>query len=121
LKNTIDTSNKNDRAVAAIVAVAFYVISTKNSEYTGHEAKPDDGFIGQHTATHSNTLQHTATHTGYEAKPNDGFMGQHTQHTATHCNTLQHAQDTKLNRMMSSGGNALQHTTTHCNTHRTRN
>jgi len=41
----------------------------------------------QHTATHCNTLQYTAT----------------PQHTAAHCNTLQHL-------------NTLQHTATHCNT-----
>jgi len=48
----------------------------------------------QHTATHCNTLQHTATHAyGGHAQPHCNTL----QHTATYCNTLQH-------------------TATHCNT-----
>jgi len=52
-----------------------------------------------HTATHCNTLQHTAT------------QMQHTrntlQHTATHCNTLQHT---------ATHCNTLPHTAIHCYT-----
>jgi len=64
------------------------------------------------SATHSNTLQHTAIQ--YNA-PNT-YRNTHAarilqlqgyQHTATHCNTLQHT---------ATHCNTLQHTATHCNT-----
>jgi len=49
----------------------------------------------QHTSTHCNTRQHTATH--YKTL----------QHTATHCNTRQHP---------ATHWKTLQNTATHCNT-----
>jgi len=77
----------------------------------------------QVTATHCNTVQHSATHCNMWAIVCEihlcGLSGdcntlQHTathcntpQHTATHCNTLQHT---------ATHCNALQHTATHCNT-----
>jgi len=63
----------------------------------------------RHTATHCNTLQHTATQL-HILRLRCGTL----QHTATHCNTLQH------NYTSSGSGaahcNTLQHTATHCNT-----
>ena len=65
----------------------------------------------RYTATHYNTLQHTAT---YCNARNGSFSGIKIHlvsmcnlHTATHCNTLQHT---------SRHCNTLQHTATHCNT-----
>ena len=77
----------------------------------------------QLTATHCNTLQHTATHW---ASSGLGFYSfapsqrQHTrQHTATHCTTLQHTA-TWLELFLVSichytQGNSLQHTEQYCN------
>jgi len=50
------------------------------------------------TATHCNTLQHTATHFPL-------------QHTATHCNTLQRT--SQYNTLHTKYCNTLQHTATH--------
>ena len=59
--------------------------------------------ISKVTATHCNTLQHTATHCTTHCST--------LQHTETHCNTLQHtAQHTAAHC------NTLQHTATHCDT-----
>jgi len=64
-----------------------------------------------HTATHCNTLQHTATHCNT------------LQHTATHCNTLQHTA-THCNALHNTAIHVvacvvlphyLSHTATHCN------
>ena len=82
-----------------------------------------------HTATHCNTLQHTATTLQQPAphcnklqhyntdtqqeRPGTGLCIKYPkpirtlQHTATHCNTLQHT---------ATHCNTLQHTATHCNT-----
>jgi len=61
----------------------------------------------RHTATHCNTLQHTASlrHS----------LQQTATHclTATHCNTLQH---TATHCLTATHCNTLQHTATHCNT-----
>ena len=53
-----------------------------------------EGLVRGTTATHCNTLQHTAT------------LRSTLQHTATHCNTLQHT---------ATHCNTLQHSATHCN------
>jgi len=45
------------------------------------------GYCTSQTATHCNTLQHTATHYSTRHAALDSVMW----HTATHCNTLQHA------------------------------
>ena len=64
----------------------------------------------QHTAAHCSTLQHTTTHCNT------------LQHTATHCNTLQHTQmiifiaATYVWNDSSRFCNTLQHTPTHSNT-----
>jgi len=72
----------------------------------------------QHTATHCNTLQHAATHcnTLQRTTTHCTLTRQHTathcnilhtlQHTATHCNTLLHS---------ATPCNTLQHPATHCN------
>ena len=60
---------------------------------------------GACTATHCNTLQHTATHCNI------------LQHTATRCNTLQHTRTHSITLQDSATHcNTLQHTATHCNT-----
>jgi len=71
----------------------------------------------QHTATHCNTLQHTATHCNTHTSQRRNYTATHIrlQHTATHCNTLQHT---------ARYCNTLQHTYVtaqqlHCNTHKT--
>ena len=59
------------------------------------------------SATHCNTLQHTATHCNT------------LQHTATHCNTLQHTRCHPISVRLSQQHTAtlsLQHAATHCNT-----
>jgi len=75
--------------------------------------------VGQHTATHCNTLQHTASHdvgqcvfcpitiTHYKTHYNT------LQHVATHCNTLHH---TMLGNayFVPHYNNALQHVATRC-------
>jgi len=93
----------------------------------------------QQTASHCNTLQHTATHIAelysvmlsrlrvfhVKRHPKNTL-----QHTATHCNTLQHTAthiaglySAMLSRLCvfhvkRHPKNTLQHTATHCNTHR---
>ena len=85
----------------------------------------------QHTATHCNTLQHTATlsnmHMDHHNYMNTIRLHCNTlQHTATHCNTLQHTitwiQLDYIGLMTSckentfdGRGSTLQHTATHCN------
>jgi len=65
------------------------------------------------TATHCNTLQHTAK-TGKDQRSVDEFAEKQTQrslqHTATHCNTLHSC------LVSFSAINLLQHTAKHCNT-----
>ena len=62
----------------------------------------------QHTTTHGNTLQHTATYLHRRKLPNYPILHCNTlQHIATHCDTLQHT---------ATHCNTLQHTATHCNT-----
>jgi len=64
----------------------------------------------QHSATHCNTLQHTATQficsTSQEILRKCATYA-YLPPTATHCNTLQHT---------ATHCNTLQHTATHCNT-----
>ena len=65
------------------------------------------------TATHCNTLQHTAP-----CLPANHIQSTDSlQHTATHCNTLQHTA-THCNTLQHSAThcNTLQHSATHCNT-----
>ena len=71
----------------------------------------------QHTATHCNTLHHTAP------RRNNEFNEISDVHTATHCNTLQHTAThcTTLQQWIQwniwrTHCNTLQHTATHCNT-----
>jgi len=73
-----------------------------------------------HTATHCNTLQHTATHKMSIASRNDQRFSHCNalQHAATHCNTLQHATGALHQEMLSdfhivTHCNTLQHTATH--------
>jgi len=89
----------------------------------------------QHTATHCNTLQHTATirrtcaNSLVHAIQKTQYRLQHAaaHWTATHCNTLQHTatrcntlQHTELQHTAAhwtaTHCNTLQHTATHCNT-----
>ena len=58
----------------------------------------------QHTATHCNTLQHTATHCYTHMQVRKTLA---LQHTGTHSNTLQHT---------ATHCSTLQHTATHCST-----
>ena len=60
----------------------------------------------QHTATHCNTLQQTASTGSHSQK--------WPQHTATRCNTLQHTVSTS-SHSQKKDCNTLQHTATHCN------
>ena len=62
----------------------------------------------QHTATHCNTLQHTATPVSLALDCTG--RANTLQHTATHCNT--HFLGFRLKRTC----HTLQHTATHCNT-----
>jgi len=63
----------------------------------------------QHTATHCNTLQHTALAQGsYAEKIHRTAIGNILQHIATHCNQLQHTA-THYNTLP-------EHTANHCNT-----
>ena len=95
-------------------------------------------FDMQHTATHCNTLQHTATTTCICYVKNSITDGEKEcmyltcntlQHIATHCNTLQHTATTTTcicyvknsivdgeKECMYLTCNTLQHIATHCNT-----
>ena len=71
----------------------------------------------QHTTTHFNTLQHTATHCSENVWLCSAPPTTHCntlQHAATRCNTLQHAA-TRCNTLQPHY-NTLQHFATHCNT-----
>jgi len=64
----------------------------------------------RHTATHHNTLQHTATnlpHTGTHCNTLWPFLDNDMQISWIYCNTSQHNATRR---------NTLQHTATHCNT-----
>jgi len=84
--------------------------------------------VSLHTATHCNTLQHTATH-GYCATPQSSLdwfkadlsarpdlIHRKIPHSA-HCNTLKHT-GTRCNRLQQTATdcNRLQQTASHCNT-----
>jgi len=80
-----------------------------------------------YTATHCNTLQHTAT-CGQVKLQSAELRGvyilrmcrlQHVQHSTTHCNTLQHVARWNLRVQKYTWGvrkSTLQHTATNCNT-----
>jgi len=79
----------------------------------------------QQTATHCDTLQHTATSwrkyvDTYVQGHSCSFYDSHCdtlQHTVTHCNTLQHsAIHCNTLQHTATHCNTLQHTATHCNT-----
>ena len=75
----------------------------------------------QHTPTHSNTLQHTATLNIASLLQRDEPSATHCstlQHTATHCNTerLTKASLFQRDQPVATHCNTLQHTATHCNT-----
>jgi len=70
--------------------------------------------VQRYSATHCNTLQHTATH--YTTPRLESV-----QQTATHCNTLQHTASQDFASCSEAHNtathyNALQHIATHCNT-----
>jgi len=83
--------------------------------------------VDNHTATHCNTLQHTAIHCCSLRQERKVWIIT-LQHTATHCNTLQHTathccslrQERKVwiitLQHTATHCNTLQHTATHCNT-----
>jgi len=66
-----------------IAVLQFVYVSGAKTEQIG---TPAEGTVC--TATHCNTLQHTATH--YRAESERKRPPTRVQHTATHCNTLQH-------------------------------
>ena len=77
----------------------------------------------QHTATHCNTLQCTATtymyqeHTSWVTCAIYVAHCNTLQHAATHCNTLHYtATHCNILQHTATHGNTLQHTATHCNT-----
>ena len=76
-----------------------------------------------HTATHCNTLQHTAALIGDLCRRLIADSLQHTaahcntlQHTATHCNTLQHTASLIGDSCRRLIADSLQHAAAHCNT-----
>jgi len=69
----------------------------------------------QHTATHRNTVQHTAAHCSSLQHTATHFST--LRHTATHCSTLQHAAThCGTLRHTAARCNTLQHIATHCST-----
>ena len=77
----------------------------------------------RNTATHCNTLQHTAT----RQEPSRRHDPMHLQDTATHCNALHHPATHRITLQHAASMqepitasksmcNRLQHTTIHCNT-----
>jgi len=79
--------------------------------------------LGQHTATHCNTLQYTATHCNTTHLGKIVACGQwfntlqHTKsHTTTHCYTLAHTASHCNTLDYTATCNTLQHASTPCNT-----
>jgi len=81
----------------------------------------------QYTSTHSNTLEHTATHllcntpavqrlSQFSTSTSTLCNTPQLQRTATHCNTLQHTCRAKVCSIFHTDCKRLQKITTHCNT-----